>query len=206
MPLAGPFIVSGQTLGQSPASDWFLEVIPPPGIAGTATVVCAPSTSAGAAYANNSSGPDPQTALTSAKANQWCGFNSLGPADSTAFSAILTNNVSPTNPGIVPGNPTWTLDVTGAPNSFAISSCAGSLTGNWFYGIAAPANGSSSFTLLENDNKTPLPSGTACFLTHVQGSFKSNSFTDGVFLTISQAGVWTVSATNGKAGTVMCVR
>ena len=199
------YLVSGQTLARMPASDWFLEVIPPPGIAGTATVVCAASTFVNAGYAN-SSGPDPQNVLTSATANQWCGFTTLAPANSTAFSAILTNNVSPTNPTIVPGNPTWTLDVTGAADSFAIGSCAGSLTGNWFYGIAAPATGSSSFTLLENDNKTPLPSGTACFLTHVQGSFRSNSFTDGVFLTRSQAGVWTVSATNGKAGTVMCVR
>jgi hypothetical protein len=199
----GAVFVSPPGSGQA---DWIMSVEPPIGLAGTATAVCAPSTFL---TSDNiaSEGPPAATTvlLTSATVDQWCGLGAvwMGP-DPASF--VVTNNSNSANSAIVVGGPTWTVEA-GAGAGLAFGTCAqASLTDIWAYTIVAPASGTASFDLLENDHKTPLPSGTVCFLTAVSGNFDHDSFTDGVFVSISAAGVWSATATNGKTASIMCVR
>jgi hypothetical protein len=199
------WIIKGEGINMQPASHFFLQVLPSPGDAGIVTAVCAPSTLVGSGPFVEEGQPNPGVQLTSANANNWCALNSFWLDGTGYYSAISTNNTNAANPQIIIGNPTWTLKGA-AGSGLQIASCAQSaLTGWWGYGIQAPATGTASFSLLQNDGKTPLPAGTACFLTNVQGSFTSNNLTDGVFLSFSSGGVWTLTATNAKSATVMCV-
>jgi hypothetical protein len=199
------WILTGQPIGLQPSSHLFLVVQPSAGAAGVVTAVCVPSTPVGGGPFVNNGQPNPAVELTSGNANDWCALDVFWLAGSGTFSALSTNNSDASDPQIISGNPTWTLK--GSPISgLASASCAqASLTGRWFYGIQGPSTGTASFPLLQNDRKTPLPSGTACFLTNLRGSFTSNDYSDGVFLSISNTGVWTLAASNAKSATVMCV-
>jgi len=187
-------------------NEWGLVVEPDTGLAADGSAVCAPV----ASFGIHDLGASPSTILTSANANDWCGLSDISaftgslshiPWSKSSDFATVSNNGS--NPQIVVGAPTWTF--SGTFSGTAQSRCAGaSVSGIWFYHIVAPSSGTASFNLLQNSG-APLPAGTACFLTSLQGAFVNSSFTDGVFIDRSSSGLWSLNATNGKSGWALCI-
>jgi hypothetical protein len=197
---------SGDPADNVGPNEWHLIVEPDNGNAAEGTAVCAPVTNRGRFFGDVL----PETILTSATVNDWCGLSEINafpsgpphlPWSLASDFATVSNNGS--NPQIVVGGSTWTF--SGALSETATANCAhASVSGIWLYHIIAPSSGTGSFNLLQN-NGAQLPAGTACFLTNLQGAFVNNSFTDGVFINRTSSGMWSLTATNGKSGWALCM-
>jgi hypothetical protein len=186
--------------------EWALVVEPDEGNAAEGTAVCAPATNRGRFFGDTV----PETLLTSATVDDWCGLSEInafpnGPAhlpwSLASDFATVSNNGS--NPQVVVGGSTWTLSGS-IPGTLQANCAHAGVSGIWFYHIIAPSSGTASFNLLQNSG-SPLPAGTACFLTNLKGAFVSNSFTDGVFVNRTSSGLWSLTATNGKSGWALCM-
>jgi hypothetical protein len=194
----------GQIVGTIPPNEWVLQMSTV-NVAISGTAVCAPSTPLGGVQGteeNDPNLPDPLTLLGPTDFHSWCGLEGLA-----NYNDPMTNEPQWSSPdsaaNLTRNNAMeWTLETTSA---FALAQCAqANVSGIWGYHIVAPSSGTASFNLLQN-NMQPLPSGTVCFLTDVQGAFTDSNFSDGVFISLSSSGLWSMTATNGKQGSAMCI-
>jgi hypothetical protein len=195
-----------------PDGNWVLGIsgLPLQTVSGTA--VCAPATYLGTTnfWPTTQGAFTDGNVLTNANANSWCGLgeivsNSLPPYVWTSPSSFATVSNNGLDAEPVVGNPTWTFSERGANAAPTCASSPSGVNGIWFYHIEAPANGTASFAMLDQ-NKAILPAGTACFLTSVEGIFTADNVNDGIGANIDFAThAWTMTATNGKSGWALCI-
>jgi hypothetical protein len=143
--------------------------------------------------------------MMGASKNQWCGLSVIQATDASMWSSSTAfANVANSGTGLVwSNNATWTLGVSGGD---AEADCAGTLPGQDLVAFTTVSVSPSKPT----SGPLTFPSGTTCFLTDVEGSFQSDSFTDGVGWTVdwSEPGkaIWTLTATGGKSAEGLCIQ
>jgi hypothetical protein len=198
-----------------PFGHWMLSIGGLPGASVSGSAVCAPVTDLGTFqfFPTQQGAFTSANVLTNVNVNSWCGLgevysNSLPPyvwtSGSKSFATVSDNGLN-AEPKV--GGPTWTFS---EQNANASATCASipagqAVKGVWFYHIVAPASGTASFAMLQN-NGQQLPLGAVCFLTSVEGSFTDNSFSDGIAVSTNFAThAWTMTASNGKSGWALCI-
>ncbi|XXX82381.1 hypothetical protein WMF30_26860 [Sorangium sp. So ce134] len=169
-----------------------------------ATTLCVPSIANRTASVSWKSG-EAAKVLAPVTANRRCGLETVLNSSNSHFDTrwhAAGDSVSVWNDGT-----NWYIGGTGNAEGKGrcVDASPGTGTGVWTY--IAPSSGTATHNLVQAIDNGTNPLGTQCFLTGVGGSFLTDSWTDGVFVTYDPGSTWwKVTVSNGKTAHVMCIQ
>jgi hypothetical protein len=167
---------------------WLLVAQAAPGHSASAAAVCFPYENGFTGFAGGFS--NGETLYSGSQAA--CGLSSV--AGILGGSALMQVSDQGSNPNVWPMGQTWTWTQNSNVNN-AAPNCADTNYSSWWnWGIGGG-------TVTET-----MPAGTSCFLTSLQGSFDTDSYSNGAWASVDfNTGNWTFTAAPGVTAWWLCL-
>lgn len=198
-------VYSGSYAGvEDQSGQWYLDTVDATGgEAVEASTVCIPSV-ANQVTGYWTTGMAAQVVIGDYKnhPNRQCGLTAV--ANSDPYYSDSKWKSSGDSVFVTHDNTNWYINGTGNAEGWAVCVDVGGAWNPWTW---EPWPGdANTINLLHHIDHGSAPLGAQCFLTGIGGSFRDNSWSDGVFVTYDSGSLdWNLSVSNYKLGEAVCV-